>query len=50
MLKVSDVYKLYENNEVLHGISLCVNPGEIYGLIGENSAKKTLIKCVVGIY
>lgn len=42
MLKVSDVYKLYENNEVLHGISLCVNPGEIYGLIGE----KDFINCV----
>ena len=32
------------------GISLTANPGEIYGLIGENSAEKTLIKCVVGIY
>lgn len=51
MLRVNEVYKSYDKKEVLHGISLCVNPGEIHGLIGENSAgKTTLIKCIVGIF
>lgn len=51
MLEIKDVYKSYNKKEVLHGISLCVNPGEIHGLIGENSAgKTTLIKCTTGIY
>lgn len=51
MITVKDVYKSYEKTEVLHGISLEVNRGEIHGLIGENSAgKTTLIKCITGIY
>lgn len=51
MIEIKDVYKGYEKTEVLHGISLQVKPGEIHGLIGENSAgKTTLIKCATGIY
>ena len=51
MIEVKNVYKSYDKMEVLHGISLVINPGEIHGLIGENSAgKTTLIKCIVGIY
>jgi len=51
MLEIKDVHKSYDKTEVLHGISLSVNPGEIHGLIGENSAgKTTLIKCITGIY
>ncbi len=51
MLEVKNVYKNYDKTEVLHGVSLELKPGEIHGLIGENSAgKTTLIKCVTGIY
>lgn len=51
MIEVKNVYKSYDKTEVLHGISLVINPGEIHGLIGENSAgKTTLIKCIAGIY
>lgn len=51
MLEVKNVYKSYNKNEVLKDISLTVMPGEIHGIIGENSAgKTTLIKCVTGIY
>ena len=51
MLKIKDLYKSYDKTEVLHGISLEVKPGEIHGLIGENSAgKTTLIKCITGVY
>lgn len=51
MLEVKNVYKSYNKNSVLKDVSLTVMPGEIHGLIGENSAgKTTLIKCVTGIY
>ncbi len=51
MLEVRNVFKSYNKNQVLKDVSLTVLPGEIHGLIGENSAgKTTLIKCVTGIY
>lgn len=51
MLEVRDVYKNYNRTEVLKDINLTVMPGQIHGLIGENSAgKTTLIKCLTGIY
>lgn len=51
MLEVKDIWKSYNKNEVIKGVSINVFPGEIHGLIGENSAgKTTLIKCVTGIY
>jgi ABC-2 type transport system ATP-binding protein len=51
MLEIKNVYKGYNKDMVLHDVSLTVMPGEIHGLIGENSAgKTTLIKCAAGIY
>lgn len=51
MLEIKNIYKSYNKNQVLKDISLTVLPGEIHGLIGENSAgKTTLIKCAAGIY
>ncbi|MCM1178871.1 MAG: ABC transporter ATP-binding protein [Clostridium sp.] len=51
MLEVKNLYKGYGKTPVLKDVSLTVTPGEIHGLIGENSAgKTTLIKCAVGIY
>ena len=51
MLEIRDIVKSYDKTPVLHSISLTINPGEIHGLIGENSAgKTTLIKCITGIY
>lgn len=51
MIEVKNVYKGYNNIPVLKDVSLTVIPGEIHGLIGENSAgKTTLIKCMTGIY
>ena len=50
MLEIKEVYKSYDKAEVLHGISLEVKPGEIHGLIGENSAgKTTMMKCILGL-
>lgn len=40
-LVLNDVHKSYGNREVVHGISLTVREGEIFGLIGHNGAGKT---------
>ena len=51
MLEVRNVAKGYGKKPVIEEISLTIQPGEIHGLIGENSAgKTTLIKCLAGIY
>lgn len=51
MLEIKNLYKGYNKTPVLENISLTIVPGEIHGLIGENSAgKTTLIKCIAGIY
>ena len=40
-LVLDDVHKSYGNREAVHGISLTVKEGEIFGLIGHNGAGKT---------
>lgn len=40
-LVLNDVRKSYGNREAVHGISLTVREGEIFGLIGHNGAGKT---------
>ena len=40
-LVLNDVHKSYGNREAVHGISLTVKEGEIFGLIGHNGAGKT---------
>lgn len=49
-LEVNNVFKNYGKKEVLKGISLKVNKGEIYGYIGKNGVgKSTLIDSIVGL-
>ena len=40
-LVLNDVHKSYVNREAVHGISLNVKEGEIFGLLGHNGAGKT---------
>ena len=40
-LVLNDVHKSYGNREAIHGISLSVHEGEIFGLLGHNGAGKT---------
>ena len=50
MLRVQEVEKSYGDHQVLAGVSISVDRGEIVGLAGPNGAgKTTLLKCIVGV-
>ena len=49
MLSIENVCAGYGNSEILHGVSLQVNDGEIVALLGANgSGKSTLINAISG--
>ncbi|MBQ1304251.1 MAG: ATP-binding cassette domain-containing protein, partial [Erysipelotrichaceae bacterium] len=41
MIELRDVRKNFDNLEVLKGISITINDGEIYGIIGQSGAGKS---------
>lgn len=50
ILKIENLKKSYGQNEVLKGINLEIQQGEIFGILGVNGAgKTTLLECVEGI-
>ena len=50
ILSVQDIYASYYKKEILHGVSLYVQEGEILLLIGPNGAgKSTLLKTIIGV-
>ncbi len=50
VIETKDLRKNYRRIQALRGVSLCVEKGEIYGLLGQNGAgKTTLIKILLGI-
>ena len=50
VLKLSDVKKHYGKQEVLRGVNMQENKGDIYGLVGKNGAGKTTIfKMILGL-
>lgn len=51
LLEVNNLYQCYEKNKlILEDINLCVNKGEIVGLVGTNgSGKSTLMRAICGI-
>ena len=50
MIKLENIRKSYGKNEILKGVNMQVNRGDIYGLIGKNGAGKTTIfKMILGL-
>lgn len=50
VIETRDLRKRYKRVEALRGVTLKVEPGEIFGLLGQNGAgKTTLIKILLGI-
>ena len=50
MLRIEHLTKIYGDKKAVDDLSLCIEPGEIYGFIGHNGAgKSTTLKSVVGI-
>lgn len=50
MIRVENITKAFGTTAVLKGVSLTVNDGSVYGLIGRNGAgKTTLINIIAGI-
>lgn len=47
VLQATDVVKSYNKKEVLHSVSLTIEPGKIYGLIGRNGAGKTTLLSIL---
>jgi ABC-2 type transport system ATP-binding protein len=49
VIKISDLSKAYGNTKAVNNISISVNRGEVFGLLGANGAgKSTTIECVLG--
>ncbi len=50
MLKVHNLTKVFGKNKAVNGVSFSIEKGEIFSLIGPNSAgKSTLVKNIVGL-
>jgi arginine/ornithine transport system ATP-binding protein len=46
-LQIEDIHKRFGNNEVLRGVSLSANAGDVIAIIGSSgSGKSTLLRCI----
>ena len=47
MLKIKDLHAGVEGNEILNGINLEVNPGEVHAIMGPNGSGKSTLAAVI---
>lgn len=51
MLKIKNLTKNFDQKEVLKNVSLTINEGDIFGLVGINGAgKSTLLRTICGVF
>lgn len=50
VIEIEDLHKTYAGRHVVDGVTLSVEPGEIFGILGRNGAgKSTTVECAVGL-
>ena len=47
MLQIKDVYASVEDKDILKGISLSVNAGEVHAIMGPNGAGKSTLASII---
>ncbi|MCD2502811.1 sugar ABC transporter ATP-binding protein [Clostridium sp. NSJ-145] len=48
MLEMKNIYKAFDANQVLKGVSISLRKGEVYALLGENGAGKSTLMNILG--
>ena len=50
MIQINNIRKKYGSSVILHGMTLRLEKGKAYGIVGENGAgKSTLFRCLAGL-
>ena len=44
MISAKDITKSYNGEQVLHGVSLCIEDGEFVSIMGESGSGKSTLK------